>query len=262
MRNMLVLVVGLVAITAPSLRAEKSPMESAKRQSDSAWEGLAQTAGGRLRPIPDPQGRDAFAGLEECRNVDADFNRKPSLKDAMTMLGFCLEAVSQRYGVTVIVREGLFGPPGNQHVPGMVVAVSGYILPGNRVMADLEFGIHVLRAGSLLLHPARVEYLGETASQTSSLQSVIDRCPDHPGVRRRAVQTAEDFVGRFGSCLEESGLSIRAGRGSGRERTIWVRSHADARTVQAMNGEVEVRSGDMLIAFRIIAYRPAPTQRH
>lgn len=122
-------------------------------------------------------GTNAFANLDECRILDVKFVKQPALREAVGMLRPCVQAVGKKYGVTVTASEFLMEsltalPP--VKTPGIGILISGRIPAGNTVYNDLRFSVKVLRGGSLLCHPAVVEYLGEIAPLPAGARSAED----------------------------------------------------------------------------------------
>ncbi|MBI5242158.1 MAG: hypothetical protein HY922_00580 [Elusimicrobia bacterium] len=94
--------------------------------------------------------RDAFMASQECSRLDAHFLMRPALPEALAMLRPCMERLSRDSGVPIFAAEGLV-----LEQQGIVIAVSGPIPSGNRIVEDLEYTLQI-RNGSLLSYPARV----------------------------------------------------------------------------------------------------------
>lgn len=226
------------------------------------FEGDEEGQFGGPRPHPDLMAKDAFEGLGECSVLNAMFVRQPSLRDAVSMLGPCMQAVSRKYGVGVSVSETIvasghkLGGP-----PGIGIFVSGPLPMGNAVLLDLRYAVEVLRRGRLLSYPAMVKYrnLDDTPRlQTSSLQSVVDRCIS--SMILRPIQTSKDAAGLIRFCAEDvapelliTGVVVRRDPGPGLH--VSVLSRADDATLEAMNGAVVLPGEGGAVQVSVRAYR-------
>ena len=137
--------------------------------------------------------RDVFKEIQSCEAVDFMYFRQPSAAEAIGSLSDCLSALSKRYGVAITAAEGR---------TGIVLMVSGLIPPGSTVKSDLATALQ-LRNGKLFGIPSALLDLERPASdrQTSSLQPIVDRCPNSP----RSVADAAAFVEAFGKCVRSQG---------------------------------------------------------
>jgi hypothetical protein len=110
--------------------------------------------------------QNAFAGIDACSVMDAQYLTAVSLDEAVQALGPCAQGLSQRYGVTVTIEQGPVGVDGGrQAVQGIVFHVPANIAKGNHILMDLSFSIRDQRHSTILGLPAGIVSGKETGLQ-------------------------------------------------------------------------------------------------
>lgn len=148
-------------------------------------------------------------------------------------------------------------------MPGIALTVSGRLPPGNNLLVDLRHAVDIVRYGSVLAYPAKVEFPGEILPQSiSSLQGVVNRCA-LPMVLA-PIRTAWDFVKVYGHCLKAAEgfgithVTVQPDRHV--PGAVWVFSHARRHVQRSMNGSVTVSGEDGQLSFTIWAYPDVQAQ--
>lgn len=194
-----------------------------------------------LKPL---QPQDAFAGLAECRVIDAQSFKPFTLKEAERALGPCMEAVSGRYETTVIVKSDLI----QKDVMG--IAIETKAPAGSALLRDLSHSLSI-RGGALLGHPATIRREGEGIAR-SALQGAVDRCIQPMVVRK--IETSEDFLRYYEGCIRRAPelkvLDIRPAAGL----SVTVLTAATGRILQTLNGPIVVNAGEGPVAISVVAY--------
>ena len=222
-----------VAVTAASARAQ-------------SFEASAEAA---IQPFIL---EDSFAGLPACGILDIKTIRAWTLDEAADMAAPCLKAVGARYSSDMSIKGGLLAAAseGAPVKPGLLLKTD--LVPGSKAHRDLVASLE-RRHGVLLGHRVRLLCRGEVApSSVSAVQQALKQCIMTTVVRD--IQTGEDFVKIYGSCLTKNpDLKIdelRAGRGL----TVDMKTEQDSKGVEALNGYVTVNAGKGPVSVMIIAY--------
>lgn len=207
-------------------------------------------AQGGMGPFGPPRDRDVFKEVEACHTADVKFIKRPSMEEALKMLGPCVEALSQRYGLSVRAeRRRAGGIPDPTFADGIAIVIEGEAST-NRAAEEVEL---TLRKRQERLLTYRAEVIDSIRLRTSSLQSVVDACvqrvsvgkPENGIVLRSAppVRDAADFVEVYRGCLEGARemkiAGLYDGKVRGRNRVMLI-SNADRTATEAMNGKVTV----------------------
>ena len=139
-------VVFAAVLLSPPARAE----EGMRYMPEPAFNSIVN---GALR---DFEPRDAFAGVEECRIVDAKTIRAFELDEAVAAIRPCLAAVARRYAEGLSAKVGVVSAAagGRQRVMGILIEPAGAAI-SIFLVRDLNRSLS-LRDGKLLGHPARL----------------------------------------------------------------------------------------------------------
>ena len=193
---------------------------------------------------------DSFAHVEECRVLDMKSIRGWSLEEARDLIAPCVKAVSSRYQTRIDVETG-FLSTGVPAKTGLLIRTA--LVAGSKSHRDLVSSVE-RRGGRLLGHTARVLASGEPAPSAISapVQSALRRCI-LPAVVRD-IQTGEDFVRIYGSCLlrdeELKIVELRASRGL----AVTLKTAQSPNSVESLNGFVTVDAGKGPVSVMMIAY--------
>lgn len=195
---------------------------------------------------------DSFAGLPACGILDVKTIRAWSLDEAADIAAPCLKAVGARYSAEMSIKGGLLfaASEGSPVKPGLILKTD--LVPGSKAHRDLVASL-ARRHDVLLGHKVRLLTRGEVApSSVSAVQAALRQCIMTTVVRD--IQSGEDFVKIYGSCLTKNpDLKIdelRAGRGL----TVDMKTEQDSKGVEALNGYVTVNAGKGPVSVMIIAY--------
>jgi len=148
---------------------------------------LPKAAQPAILPLP----TDPFLYLSECRIVDAQFIRQPSIPEAVKMLSGCMKQISAQYGVKVNVSGMVTvgpAPAGAQggSLSAIHIDIPGRIPEGNPVMKHLA---GALKGRNDRLFGHRVVL---SASRTGSANELSDRAADPVlGPLKAAVDSAQ-----------------------------------------------------------------------
>jgi len=199
---------------------------------------------------------DAFAGLAECRILDARTIRPYSLEEAVAAVGPCLAAVSRRYGEGVSAMAGVVeAAPGKPPVMGLLIE-TGPAAVTSPMLRDLSHSLS-LRNALLLGQPAKVSR--EAEALRSPVQEALDKCVVPMVVR--AIDSSEDFLRFYGRCIRQSEpLKVQDIKPApGRKLAVIILSAADEPTVRSLNGKVCVNTGCGPVEILVLAYPKAAT---
>lgn len=239
--NKILLALALAAV-ASSARAQSEALALSARAFDASAEAAIQPF------ILE----DSFAGLPACRILDIKTIRAWTLDEAADMAAPCLKAVGARYSADMTLKGGLLSvaSAGSPVKPGLILKTD--LVPGSKAHRDLLASLE-RRRDELLGHRVRVLTRGEVApSSVSAVQLALKQCIMTTVVRD--IQSGEDFVKIYGSCLTRNpDLKIdelRAGRGL----TVDMKTEQDSVGVEALNGYVTVNAGKGPVSVMIIAY--------
>ncbi|HXT01369.1 MAG TPA: hypothetical protein VN915_11885 [Elusimicrobiota bacterium] len=195
---------------------------------------------------------DSFAGLPACGILDVKTIRAWSLDEAADMAAPCLKAVGARYSADMSIKGGLLSvaSEGSPVKPGLILKTD--LVPGSKAHRDLVASLE-RRRDVLLGHRVRLLTRGEAApSSVSAVQAALRQCIMTTVVRD--IQSGDDFVKIYGSCLTRNpDLKIdelRAGRGL----TVDMKTEQDSKGVESLNGYVTVNAGKGPVSVMIIAY--------
>lgn len=231
-----------LAVTAASARAQSEALALSARSFDASAEAA-------ISPFIL---EDSFAGLPACRILDVKTFRAWSLDEAADIAAPCLKAVGARYSADMSIKGGLLSvaSEGAPMKPGLILKTD--LVPGSKAHRDLVASLE-RRHDELLGHHVRLLTRGEAApSSISAVQEALHQCILTTVVRD--IQSGDDFVKIYGSCLTRNpDLKIdelRAGRGL----TVDMKTEQDAKGVEALNGYVTVNAGKGPVSVMIIAY--------
>ena len=158
-----------------------------------------------VQPAILPYPKDSFSYLSECRIVDAQFIRQPSIPEAVQMLSGCMKQVSKQYKVTVRASAMVtpWGGPGGgaqgSTLSGILITVSGKISAGNPVIDHLSTSLQK-RNGQLFGHKA---VLSQSQTRFAAAESDLKGMNSVPASLKSAVKAAqrkelEDYGYLFG----------------------------------------------------------------
>jgi len=117
----------------------------------------AQMAAERQDRLADPaQALDVLASLPACAMVDAVYFRALTADEAAASLKPCAQALSQRYGVQVLVERRPVSVDGVGAVPGILLRVRGDGPAAVLALRDLGTSVRDLRRAKLMGAPAGV----------------------------------------------------------------------------------------------------------
>lgn len=195
---------------------------------------------------------DAFAGVPECRVVDAVAFRAWTLTEAQAQLAPCLAAVARRDGARIDVKIGFTAQAvdGRPAQAGLLIKTD--LIPAGAADRSLSSAISA-RGGKLLGQPVRLLARGDVAPQSvSAVQETLRRCMAIDMVR--SIRTGADFIGIYGSCLtSDAALAIRDLRpGDGLSVTLKT-AQPSVRAVDSLNGFVTVNAGEGPVQVMVLA---------
>jgi hypothetical protein len=225
---------------------------SANAQSESlafgarSFEASAEAA---IRPMAPA---DAFAGLNACGVLDVKTLRAWTLEEAAGLAAPCLKAAGEKYSAELTAQAGILSAAsdGRPIVPGLILKSD--LVPGSKAHRELVASLE-RRGGRLLGQQALLLTRGEVApSAVSAVQGALGRCILSDVVRD--IRGGADFVKIYGSCLtRDPDLKIdelRPGQGF----TVDMKTEAEAKDVEALNGFVTVNAGKGPVQVMIVAY--------
>ena len=239
--NKIFMTLSLVALAAAAHAQSESLSFGAR-----AFEAQAEEA--ILPMIP----ADAFAGVGACGTLDIKTIRPWTLEEASDLATPCLKAVGAKYSATLEIEAGqlAIATEGQPLKPGLILKTD--IVPGSKADRDLVSSLE-RRDGRLLGHRVLLLTRGEVApSSVSAVQAALHQCIMTTVVRD--LQTGADFIKIYGSCLTHNpDLKIDELRpGSG--LTVDMKTEADVKSVEALNGFATVNAGKGPVTVMIIAY--------
>ena len=242
----------LAASLIPSfVRAEDAAF---RYQPEPAFDAIVNEAVVSIEPS------DAFAGLPECRILDARLLRPYALDEAVAALKPCVAAVSRRYGQNLSAVAGTMESATGKSPVGAILIETGPAAMTSPLLRDLARSLD-LRKGLLLGQPAKISREGEPAPAAHSpVQAALDGCIVTMMVR--SIDSSEDFLRFYGRCLrQDAELKIRDIRPSpGRDLAVTILSAADEPTVRSLNGKVFANAGEGRVGILVLAYSTAAGQ--
>lgn len=213
------------------------------------------------RAVQAAQPQDAFAGVAECRVVDARFFAPVSLEAARKMLQPCMAALSLKYGAQL---EAALGTPAvqdrfNAQVEMLMLRVPASASITSPLMRDLNRAL-ALRANRILGHRAAIERVDDKrvealdASAAGPAQDAIDSCMLPDVVRR--VESGADFIKYYGGCLRRARALrvVDMKPWPGHQLGVVLLTEGDHVAAQSLTGSVRVSSAKGPVEVELVAY--------
>ncbi len=208
------------------------------------------------------QPQDAFSAAPECRIVDARFIKAPTIDEAEKMLKPCADALSSRYGSTVLATHGtpVVQDGFSAQVEMLKLEVPAGTPATSPLMRDLNRGLS-LRNGRILGHRAFIEREADkkvdvAAAGLEGAQSAIDRCILPMVVRK--IESGDDFIKYYGGCLRKASdlRVVDMKPWPGHKLGVVIMTDGGRVVAQSMTGPVSVVAANGPVKIDLVAYTP------